>query len=62
VLRVEERVRGSAQRISTDNDALLWAESYDRKARDALELQAELAQAIAAEIQANLARTRSRSR
>ena len=60
VLRVDERVRVSAQLISTNDDALLWAESYERNARDILELQAELALAIAAEIQANLTRTRGR--
>src|SRR5262249_2888958 len=35
-------------------DTLLWAESYERNARDILELQADVARAIAAEIQAKL--------
>ena len=54
VLRSEGRVRISAQLISTRDDTLLWAESYERDARDILALQAEVARAIAAEIQAKL--------
>ena len=54
VLRSEGRVRISAQLISARDDALIWAESYERNARDILELQAEVARAIAAEIQAKL--------
>jgi TolB-like protein/Flp pilus assembly protein TadD len=54
VLRSKGRVRISAQLISTHDDTLVWAESYERNARDILELQAELARAIAAEIRAKL--------
>ena len=54
VLRAKGRVRISAQLVSTRDDTLLWAESYERNARDILELQAEIARAIAKEIQAKL--------
>src|SRR5215813_7888130 len=54
VLRSEGRVRISAQLISARDDTLLWAESYERNARDILQLQADVARAIAAEIQAKL--------
>ena len=54
VLRAKGRVRISAQLISAHDDTLLWAESYERDARHILQLQAEVARAIAAEIQAKL--------
>ena len=54
VLRSKGRVRISAQLIYAQDDTLLWAESYERNARDILALQAEVARAIAAEIQAKL--------
>ncbi len=54
VLRSKGRVRISAQLISARDDTLLWAESYERNTRDILALQADLARAIAAEIQAKL--------
>ena len=54
VLRARGRVRISAQLISAHDDTLLWAESYERDARHILQLQAEVARAIAAEIQAKL--------
>jgi tetratricopeptide (TPR) repeat protein len=54
VLRAKGRVRISAQLIAAHDDTLLWAESYERDARDILLLQAEVARAIAAEIQAKL--------
>src|SRR5215813_6872413 len=54
VLRSEGRVRISAQLISARDDTVLWAESYERNARDILQLQADVARAIAAEIRAKL--------
>jgi adenylate cyclase len=54
VLRSDDRVRISAQLIDARTDTHLWAESYDRHIRDVLALQAEVAQAIAREIQAKL--------
>jgi tetratricopeptide (TPR) repeat protein len=50
VLRVGERVRISAQLVHAGSDIHVWAESYERDLRDVLAIQAEVAQAIAAEI------------
>jgi len=50
VLRVEGRVRISAQLIEASSDRHLWAESYERDLRDVLALQSEVARAIAQEI------------
>ena len=44
------RVRITVQLIRAPNDVHLWAESYDRDARDILGLQGEISQAIAREI------------
>jgi TolB-like protein len=54
VLRSGERVRISVQLIEARTDTHLWAESYERDLRDILALQAELARAIANEIQIKL--------
>jgi TolB-like protein/Tfp pilus assembly protein PilF len=54
VQRSGERVRISAQLIQASTDTHMWAESYERDARDVLELEADVARAIAAEIQAKL--------
>ena len=54
VLRAKGRVRISARLISAHDDTLLWAESYERNARDILALQADVARVIAAEIEAKL--------
>ena len=54
VLRSGERVRVSAQLVDASTDTHLWAESYDRDLRDILALHAELARAIANEIQVKL--------
>jgi TolB-like protein len=50
VLRVGKHVRISAQLLHAKFDGHLWAESYERDLRDVFALQAEVAQAIAAEI------------
>ncbi|MGB9074045.1 MAG: protein kinase [Terriglobales bacterium] len=50
VQRSGGRVRITAQLIRAATDTHLWAESYERDARDVLTLQAEVAQAIAREI------------
>jgi TolB-like protein/Tfp pilus assembly protein PilF len=50
VFRVGEHVRISAQLVHASSDTHLWAESYERDLRDVFALQAEVAQAIAAEI------------
>jgi serine/threonine protein kinase len=51
VLRAGNRVRVTAQLIEAQSDHNLWAESFDRSLRDVLDLQAEIARAIAREIQ-----------
>jgi TolB-like protein len=54
VQRSGERLRISAQLIHAPTDTHLWAESYDRDLRDVLALQAEVARAIAREVQVKL--------
>src|SRR5207253_4609845 len=49
-----ERVCISAQLINASTDTHLWAESYERNLRDVLTLQAEVARAVANEIQVKL--------
>ncbi len=51
VLRSGERVRITAQLIHAPTDKHLWAQAYERSLRDVLSLQAEVAQAIAHEIE-----------
>jgi TolB-like protein/Flp pilus assembly protein TadD len=51
VLRSGRRVRITAQLIDAHTDSHLWGESYDRDLRDLLELQSEVARAIAREVQ-----------
>jgi TolB-like protein/Flp pilus assembly protein TadD len=51
VLRSGDRVRITAQLIQGANDKHLWAETYDRDMHDVLDMQAEVAQAIARQIQ-----------
>jgi len=50
VLRAGDRVRISAQLAAADTDRVLWAESYERAARDVLVLQGEVARAVAGAI------------
>jgi eukaryotic-like serine/threonine-protein kinase len=52
--RVGSRVRISAQLIRTATDEHLWAETYDRDARDVLLLQNEVAQSVAREVRVTL--------
>jgi TolB-like protein/Flp pilus assembly protein TadD len=51
VLRFGDRVRITAQLIDAATDSHLWSDSYDRDVRDILALQADVARAIAAEIE-----------
>ena len=55
VTRSGDRVRVSAQLIHAPTDRHLWARTYDRELRDVLTLQAELAAAIAAAVEIQLA-------
>lgn len=54
VLRSGDRVRITAQLIYARTDANLWAETYDRNARDVFGLQEAVASAIAAEVKATM--------
>jgi TolB-like protein/Tfp pilus assembly protein PilF len=54
VLRVGRRVRITAQLIDAKAEAHLWAESYERDLRNVLALQADVARAIAREVQVKL--------
>ena len=57
VQRVGDRVRITAQLIRASNDSHLWAESYDRNLRDVLNLESEVARAIAQQIRAQVSPT-----
>ena len=54
VLRANDRVRITAQLIDAPRETHLWAESYERDLRDVLTLQAEVARAIARQVQIKL--------
>jgi TolB-like protein/Tfp pilus assembly protein PilF len=54
VQRSGDRVRITAQLIRAASDEHIWAQTYERDLRDALALQAEVAGAIAREVQAQL--------
>jgi len=54
VRRVGERVRITAQLIRVSDETHLWAQSYERGLHDVLEVQAEVARAVALEIKIKL--------
>src|SRR5690348_6727578 len=54
VRRSGNRVRLNVQLINTANDEHIWAEDYDRELTDVFAIQTDLAQKIAAELQAKL--------
>ena len=54
VTRVGDRVRITAQLVHAATDRHLWARSYERDMRDVLQLQSDVARAIADEIQVTL--------
>ena len=54
VQREGERVRVRAQLIHGASDEHLWAETYERDVRNIMDLQSEIAQAIAREVQIKL--------
>jgi TolB-like protein len=60
VLCVGGKVRISARLISAEDDELLWAERFDRDLSEVLEVQSEVAQAIAREVHSRLGRGRIR--
>jgi TolB-like protein/Flp pilus assembly protein TadD len=62
VRRCGERVRVSAQLVRTRDETHVWARSYDAERRDILAVQADLARAIAHEIEAAVAAVPARRR
>jgi TolB-like protein/Tfp pilus assembly protein PilF len=54
VQRAGNRVRVTAQLVDARNDAHLWAQTYDRDLADVFAIQSEIAEAIAAQLQARL--------
>ena len=54
VIRSGQRVRVTAQLLQAPTDRHLWAETYDRDLGDVLKLQAEVADAIAQQIRAQV--------
>jgi TolB-like protein/tetratricopeptide (TPR) repeat protein len=54
VRRAGDRVRITAQLIRVSDESHLWAQSYERGLHDVLEVQAEVARAVAREIQIKL--------
>lgn len=54
VLRSGNRVRVTANLLYAPTDRHLWANSYERDLRDVLSLQAEMAEAVAAEVKIKL--------
>jgi TolB-like protein/Flp pilus assembly protein TadD len=54
VRRIGNRVRVSVQLINANNDEHIWAEDYDRDLTDVFAIQTDLAQKIAAALQAKL--------
>ncbi len=55
VRRAGPRVRVTAQLVSTSDGAHVWSERYDRELTDVLQLEDEIAQAIAARLRVELA-------
>ena len=51
VIREGDRIRITAQLIRGETDTHFWSETYDRELRDALNLESELAQAIAEKVE-----------
>lgn len=51
VIRSGDRIRISAQLIQGDTDVHIWSGTFDRELRDVLELQSEVAQSIARQIE-----------
>src|SRR5204862_2778924 len=54
VRRIGNRVRVNVQLINAENDEHLWADDYDRDVTDVFAIQTDLAQKIAAALQAKL--------
>jgi TolB-like protein/DNA-binding winged helix-turn-helix (wHTH) protein/Flp pilus assembly protein TadD len=61
VIRSGNHIRVSAQLVDAENDRHLWARQYDRDLQDVLQLQSELASAVALEVTGKLTSWASRS-
>jgi TolB-like protein len=57
-----DRLRVTAQLIEADTDEHLWAKTYDRPLRDILTVQADVAAAVARDVQAVLTASRDPKR
>jgi serine/threonine-protein kinase len=57
VLQIGDRVRVNAQLIDANTDVHLWADQYDRQLTDVFAVQSDMAQQIAAALQATLTPT-----
>jgi len=57
VRRAADRIRITTQLVEVEDQTQLWAETYERDLRDILSVQAEIAQAIAREIQVLVSRS-----
>ena len=56
VQKVGEQVRVNVQLINAQNDAHIWADTYDRKLTDIFAVETEIAKSIAEQLQAKLYR------
>lgn len=54
VMRTNDRIRVTTQLVRADDGVVVWANRYERNARDVLSLQSELVSAIAREVQATI--------
>jgi len=54
VRRSDDRVRITAQLINVEDESCIWAEVYDREAKEILDIQSEVAQSIAAALKIKL--------
>ena len=54
VQKVGEQVRVNVQLINAQNDAHIWADTYDRKLTDIFAIETEIAKSIAEQLQAKL--------
>src|SRR6266550_5788650 len=54
VRRIGNRVRVNVQLINADNDAHLWADTFDRKLTDIFSVESDIAKSIADQLQAKL--------
>lgn len=61
VLKIEERIRVSVKLVDTATGKQLWADRFDRRVVDLLELQQEIATIITARIETQLKRTERES-